>query len=102
MLYVTYYMYVRIRVVYKVAQFCPIKKLQSYSPIMTRTSLALYDLLTPFDLRAQTFRVNVELPTYNYEHSRKNFLLAEMSLTDIFSEKIFFEYAHDNKWAILH
>ena len=86
-------------IVHKVAQFCPIEKLQSYTPsrIMTRLSLALFDLLTPFDLRAQTFRVNVELPTHNHEHSRKKFLLAERSLSDIFQRRIFFEYVHDNK-----
>ena len=73
-----------------------------FTRTMFRVIHAPNDLLTPFDLRGQTFRVNVELPTYNYENSRKNFLLAEMSLTDIFSEKIFFEFAHDNKWKTQH
>lgn len=32
--------------------------------IMTRVILIPYDLVTPFDLKGQTFRVNVELSTY--------------------------------------
>lgn len=35
--------------------------------IMTRVILIPYDLVTPFDLEGQTFRVNVELSTYYHE-----------------------------------
>ena len=38
---------------------------------MTRVILAQNDVLTPFDLRAQIFGVNVKIFTYYLEHTRK-------------------------------
>ena len=76
--------------------------LPSYPPIMTRAILTLYDLLIPFDLRAQTFRVNMELPTYYHQHTRKKIIFEKMSESDLSAYKNFFENAHDSKWAILH
>ena len=42
------------------------------------------DLLTPFYLRGQTFRVNVELSTYYYGHIQNIIFRAERLLLDIY------------------
>ena len=42
------------------------KYLNNFFEIITRVSPAQFDFLTPFDLRGQTFRVNVEFYTYCY------------------------------------
>ena len=62
---------------------------------MTKAILTLYDMLTPFDLRAQY----VELPTYWHEHTRKKLFLKNVQ-NDLAAYKNFFENAHDSKWAI--
>ena len=43
----------------------------SLKTVITRVILARNDVLTPFDLRAQIFRVNVELSAYY--HGQNNF-----------------------------
>ena len=52
------------------------------------------DLLTPLDLRTQTFGMNVELPPQYYRPPRKKFFRAKRLLSDIFS-KIFFRSMAD-------
>ena len=52
--------------------------------IMTRIFPAPKD---PFDLRTQTFRVNVELTTYYHRHTRKKNFRLERILSDIFFQK---------------
>ena len=58
---------------------------------MTRAILALYDLLTPFNLRVQTFRVNLELLTYYYEHSRKKNLSRKVTFGHFFRKEFGYE-----------
>ena len=36
-----------------------------------RVIFSLYDLLTPFDQRSQTFKDNMELPIYYHDRTRK-------------------------------
>ena len=52
------------------------------------------DLLTPLDLRTQTFGMNVELPPQYYRPPRKKNFRAKRLLSDIFS-KIFFRSMAD-------
>ena len=51
---------------------------------MTRVILAPNDVLTPFDLRAQNFRVNVEFSTC---HRGQNFFFEKMSESDLLARK---------------
>ena len=49
------------------------KKREVEIEIKARVILDPKNILTPFDLRTQTFRVNAELSTYYGEYTRKNF-----------------------------
>ena len=51
---------------------------------MFRVILAPNDLLTPFDLKAQNFRVNVEFST---QHRGGNFYFEKMSENDLSARK---------------
>ena len=55
---------------------------------MTRVILASYDLLTPFDLKGPTFRVNVELPTHYHAQNQKMFFLSQKVNFGHFSKMI--------------
>ena len=44
------------------------KYLNNFFEIITRVSPAQFDFLTPFDLRGQIFRVNMEFSTYYDGH----------------------------------
>ena len=55
--------------------------------LMTRVILARNYVLTPFDLRAQIFRVNVELSDY-YRGQKK--FSKKMTESDLSARKIFF------------
>ena len=55
---------------------------------MTRVILAPNDVLTPFDLRAQNFRVIVEFSTC---HRGQNFFFEKMSESDLSARKKNFE-----------
>ena len=60
-----------------------LQEVQDRFQFMTRVSPAPYDHLTPYDLRAQTARVNVGLFTYYHEHNRKPIFRAKRLLLGI-------------------
>ena len=59
---------------------------------MIRVILAPKERLTPFDLRTQTFRVNVELSTYYHGHTRKIFLRTKKKILRTFFQNFFFKF----------
>ena len=60
-----------------------LQEVQDRFQLMTRVSPAPYDHLTPCDLRARTYRVNVEMLTYHHEHTRKAIFRAKRLLLAI-------------------
>ena len=66
-----------------------LRKLKPNQSVITRVVLGPNDVLTPFDLRTQTFRVNVELATYYHKHTRKK-IFEPKGYFRTFFQKIFF------------
>ena len=64
-----------------------LQEVQDRFQFITRVSPAPYDHLTPCDLRAQTYRVNVEFSTYHHEHTSKPIFRVERLLSDIKKSK---------------
>ena len=54
--------------------FYGINRIYEFEALIIRVVLAPNDVLTPFDLRAQIFKVNMQLSAYNREQTffRKN------------------------------